>query len=213
MFTSVLQFNALIRCWGQRWWHSLVLWRTIFVHPKIITAWFVKVVFCDTVSVKAAHPPRTPTAATGDSRGVGYFSIVVLNNNGTPRMMLLFYFFFKQQTLALKTAHSLFDKVVFIKDYLLLLISFFLFITWHRHGPLPHPTPSADPQLWHEYTNQQPCCLSCAFSRWFYSAPPSRRQQSDLIIPDVYHCLPQPRASGEICLLPLSVMSCQCTAS
>lgn len=118
MFTFVLQFNALIRCWGQWWWHSLVLWRMIFAYPKIITAWFVKVVFCDTVSVKAAHPPRTPTAATGDSRGVGYFSIVVLNNNGTPRMKLLIFFFlnskrwlWKQPTVRLTRSFSL--KIIY----------------------------------------------------------------------------------------------------
>lgn len=83
--------------------------------------------------------------------------------------------FFQQQTLALKTAHSLFDKVSFIKVHLLLLVSFLLFVTLHQHGPLPHslpPTPpQPDPKLCHEYTNQLLCSLSRAFSRCFTASP------------------------------------------
>lgn len=183
-----------------------------FAQPKIITVWFVKVVFCDTVSVKAAHPPRTPTAATGDSRGVGYFSIVVLNNNGTPRMMLLFFvlnskhWLWKQPTVCLTRSFPL--KMIYSCSF--------------RFSSLSHGTdtghcltPPRQLTLTYgqAYTNRQPCGLSCAFSRCFYSTPPSRLQHSDLIILNVYRRLPQPRASGEICLLPLSVMSCQCTAS
>lgn len=99
--------------------------------------------------------------------------------------MMLLFFFFRQQTLALKTAHSLFDKVIFIKDYLLLLISFFsLFITWHRHGPPPHPTPSADPSVMARIHKSaaawsEPCIQQVFLLRTPFTAPAVRFDNSE----------------------------------
>lgn len=77
--------------------------------------------------------------------------------------------FFQRQTL--KTAHSLFDKVSFIKVNLLLLVSILLFVTLYRHGPPPLSPPSARPPVMAKYTNQLLCGPSCAFSRCFTTAP------------------------------------------
>lgn len=72
-----------------------------------------------------------------------------MNNNKVQTEQMLV---FQQQTPALKTTHSLFDKVTFIKVNVPLHVSILLFVTQHRHGPPPHLLPSAQTlHLYHEY--------------------------------------------------------------
>lgn len=98
----------------------------------------------------------------------------------------------------------------FIKVNALLLVSILLFVTTHRQGPPPPPNQTSSYGM-----NIQ---ISCYAVRVVHLAGvlqqlPTWLQQSDLIMLNIYCCLPQPWTGGEICLLPLSVMSRQCTAS
>lgn len=93
-----------------------------------------------------------------------------MNNNKVQTEQMLV---FQQQTPALKTTHSLFDKVTFIKVNVPLRVSILLFVTQHRHGPPPHLLPSDRPSTYimSIYLNRVLWCPSCAFSRCFTAAP------------------------------------------